>query len=166
MKFNLVVLALSSSTVETVSEHSLPAHLPLPPHLRKSPSSLPDNLPVPPHLRQALVEEENETTTGEFTTTTSTGATTTATTATTTTATTTAILTSIVTTPKAPSLLAALLGDYDDHQTEEEILNYQRGTFDLQLALRDSRDKGYGKIKYQVTIILGDINQNQSVWLV
>jgi len=141
MKFNLVVLALSSSTVETVSEHSLPAHLPLPPHLRKSPSSLPDNLPVPPHLRQALVEEETETTTGEFTTTTSTGATTTATT---TTAMTTAILTSIETTPKAPSLLAALLGDYDDHQTEEEILNYQRGTFDLQLALRDSRDKGYG----------------------
>ena len=163
MKFNLVVLALSSSTVETVSEHSLPAHLPLPPHLRKSPSSLPDNLPVPPHLRHSPVEEETETTTGEFTTTTSTGATTTVTT---TIATTTAILTSIETTPKAPSLLAALLGDYDDHQTEEEILNYQRGTFDLQLALRDSRDKGYGKTKYQGTTILGDINQNQSVWLV
>ena len=163
MKFNLVVLALSSSTVETISEHSLPAHLPLPPHLRKSPSSLPDNLPVPPHLRHALVEEETETTTGELTTTATTGATTTATT---TAATTTVTVTSKVTTPKAPSLLAALLGDYADEQAKEEVLTYKRGTFDLQLALRDSRDKGYGKIKYQVPTLLGDINQNQSVWLV
>ena len=163
MKFNLVVLALSSSTVETISEHSLPAHLPLPPHLRKSPSSLPDNLPVPPHLRQALVEEETETTTGELTTTATTGETTTATT---TAATTTVTVTSKETTPKAPSLLAALLDDYADEQAEEEVLTYKRGTFDLQLALRDSRDKGYGKIKYQVTTLLGDINQNQSVWLV
>ena len=138
MKFNLVVLALSTAE----NEHSFPAHLPLPPHLR----SLPANIPIPPHLRQKF--EDAEITTGEATTT---GVLTTTENHTTSDLTTTSELTTteqvtitegVEATPKPPSLLAALLGDYED---QREPIEPSRGSFDLQAALRFSRERGYGK---------------------
>ena len=120
MKFNLAVIILSQTSADTDNAHSLPAHLPLPPHLRKSSPSLaasplPDNMPVPHHLRDTADVINND---------------------------------FDVPTTESPSLLAALLGDYNDG--EEEVQEPKRSTFDLQLALRDSRDRGYGKIEYLV----------------
>ena len=141
MKFNLVVLALSTAE----NEHSLPAHLPLPPHLR----SIPENMPIPPHLRPKF--EDAEITTGEHTTTgllTTTGDFTTSGLTTTGALTTTEQVTltkNVEATPKPPSLLAALLGDYED---QRELVEPSRGSFDLQAALRFSRERGYGKSKF------------------
>lgn len=121
MKFNLAVIILSQTSADADNSHSLPAHLPLPPHLRKSPSpssaaSLPVNMPVPHHLRNETMDV--------------------------------IITDDDVATTEPPSLLAALLGDYNDaveEEAEEEVQDEpKRGAFDLQLALRDSRDRGYG----------------------
>ena len=101
MKFNLTVLALSTANGDFMSDykHSLPAHLPMPPHLRKAEKTQPARVNAPSFLKS----ETDQTTDDEKTS-------------------------------NDPDKIEIL------YQEEPA-----RGHFDLEAALRDSREKGYGK---------------------
>lgn len=99
MKFNLTVLALSTANADFF--HSLPAHLPMPPHLRKAEKPQPARVNAPSFLKSdqtTKIEEVNEISVNESS--------------------------------DQTSIL------YEDEPV--------RGHFDLEAALRDSREKGYG----------------------